>query len=402
MAKAALLAILASALREEVAPLASSQLMFGRANGRQMIKQLLLCGCDGNIYHIEALAAVLFVAVAAAIIDASIFFFTAVLSDVQSEPVPLCGRNFHDHFCWNGWNILRADEGSSLPANKAGHFGLGQLQRTLRLHQICDVPEGGLGICQICDISKCRLCLICWWTGQLLFMPLRRMCCFGEELLRAGGECSRRGGWRLCRPAGIEKSWRRLQAWGCQRRMAEELQAVGRLLQRRLGPRPHLASHRRCSHLRPLPWQDNIVCIHRLAPKRADHVRPCLQRGAWQLRAQLCRRRHTISGVLGDCALHVDEPTVNDLRIRKAPVRSSDRVQGDVTESTRTAIWLTHRDTVENTAILREVVSELLRGGVPRNAAEEKLRGMKARFRCIRVLHVHGAGFCDHGGHEQS
>mmetsp|Transcript_72672 Transcript_72672/g.213165 ORF Transcript_72672/g.213165 Transcript_72672/m.213165 type:complete len:428 (+) Transcript_72672:939-2222(+) len=91
-------------------------------------------------------------------------------------------------------------------------------------------------------------------------------------------------------------------------------------------------------------------------------------------------------GALGDRALHVDHAAVHDLGLREAAIGRGGRVERDVAEAARPSVRLAHGHAVEDAAVAREVVPQLLRRRVARDAADEELgRAGRSHRACVGV-----------------
>lgn len=80
---------------------------------------------------------------------------------------------------------------------------------------------------------------------------------------------------------------------------------------------------------------------------------------------------------------HVNDAVVNQLRLAKTTVSSGWGVEGDIAKTAWAPIRLAHCHTIKHSAELCKMIAENLGTGVPRDAADEKLRGSAKSF-CAR------------------
>jgi hypothetical protein len=75
--------------------------------------------------------------------------------------------------------------------------------------------------------------------------------------------------------------------------------------------------------------------------------------------------------ILWNSKLDVQDTAVDHLGLCDASLRSVKGVQCDIAEAAGAPGLLPHRDAIEHTAVLREMVLHCLRGGVSGNAPNE-------------------------------
>mmetsp|Transcript_14006 Transcript_14006/g.29295 ORF Transcript_14006/g.29295 Transcript_14006/m.29295 type:complete len:209 (-) Transcript_14006:32-658(-) len=99
--------------------------------------------------------------------------------------------------------------------------------------------------------------------------------------------------------------------------------------------------------------------------------------------------------------LEINSTAVDHLSLLQALLRRRWGVERDVAETAGAPIRFSHRHTVEDAAVLREVLPELLGVGVPRNAANEQLRwhGSALLETLLETAHLRG---CAHSAARES